>query len=118
MSVISLKINIDLIEQARLYPGQKGRYLDAILYLNDTPDQFGNYGMIVQGVSKEEKAQGVRGPILGNCKVMGQKSNQAPVQATQPLQLQPLQPTAPKTDKAAKPKMPANTTVDPEDLPF
>lgn len=118
MSVIALKINIDLIEQARLYPGQKGRYLDAILYLNDTPDHYGNWGMITQAVSKEEKAAGVRGPILGNCKVMGQKPSQAPVQPQQPLQIQPLQPTAPKTNKAAKPQIPPNTTVDPEDLPF
>jgi len=67
---VSLKINVSMIEKARLFAGQKGHYLDATVFIdvNDL-DQYGNSGMITQDVSKEEKAQGVKGPILGNCKV-------------------------------------------------
>lgn len=115
MQVVSLKINIDLIEQARLFQGQKGRYLDATLFLTDGPDAYGNNGMIVQAVSKEEREQGVRGPILGNAKVMGQKP--PPSAAPAPLPLKP-QPTAPKPSPKAKPEMAPNRTVPPEDLPF
>lgn len=67
---VSLKINVSMIEKARLFAGQKGKYLDATVFIdiNDL-DQYGNNGMITQDVSKDEKQQGVKGPILGNCKV-------------------------------------------------
>jgi len=72
---VSLKINVSMIEKARLFTGQKGQYLDATVFIdvNDL-DQYGNSGMITQDVSKEEKAQGVKGPILGNCKVFWNNS--------------------------------------------
>jgi len=82
---VSLKINVSMIEKARLFAGQKGHYLDATVFVdvNDL-DQYGNSGMITQDVSKEEKAQGVKGPILGNCKVFWNDSGtQAPQQQAQ-----------------------------------
>jgi len=67
---VSLKINVSMIEKARLFAGQKGQYLDATVFIDlDQLDQYGNSGMITQDVSKEEKAQNVKGAILGNCKV-------------------------------------------------
>jgi len=66
---VSLKIAVNKIEKERLFKG-KNTYLDATVFINlDEKDQYGNSGMITQDVSKEEKAQGVQGPILGNCKV-------------------------------------------------
>jgi hypothetical protein len=38
------------------------------MFINDEADQYGNWGMIVQSVSKEDKARGVKGAILGNVK--------------------------------------------------
>ena len=76
---VSLKINVSMIEKARLFAGQKGKYLDATVFIDlDELDQYGNSGMITQDVSKEEKNQGVKGPILGNCKVFWQDHNQTP----------------------------------------
>ena len=76
---VSLKINVSMIEKARLFPGQKGHYLDATVFIDlDQLDQYGNSGMITQDVSKEEKAQNVKGPILGNCKVFWSENGQAP----------------------------------------
>jgi len=67
---ISLKINVSQIEKARLFKGQKGQYLDATVFVDtDNPDQYQNHGMITQDVSKEERTGGVKGPILGNCKI-------------------------------------------------
>jgi hypothetical protein len=67
---VSLKIDVSKIEKARLYKGEKGTYLDAIAFIDiDTKDQYGNNGMITQAVSKDEKAAGVKGPILGNARV-------------------------------------------------
>ena len=45
--------------------------------------------MIVQSVSKEEKAQGVKGPILGNAKIFWSE-NGMPQQQQQPQQQQPV----------------------------
>lgn len=67
---VTLKIDVSKIEKARLYKGEKGTYLDAIAFIDiDTKDQYGNNGMITQAVSKDEKAAGVKGPILGNARV-------------------------------------------------
>ena len=66
--IISLKINVSKIDKARLFKGSKGTYLDAVVFYDDEPGQFGDNGMIVQEVSKEEREQGVRGEILGNAK--------------------------------------------------
>lgn len=70
-----LKLNIDVtkIDKARLFTGSKGTYLDATVLLKDDDDQYGNSGMIVQDVTKEEResGQGQRGEILGNAKWMG-----------------------------------------------
>jgi len=76
MKVISLKIDIDKIDKSKLFKGQKGTYLDAVVFLNDEKDQYGNNGMITQSVSKEEREKGGKGVILGNAKIVSQLSNQ------------------------------------------
>ena len=115
--IIRLSINIDLIEQARLYPGRKGRYLDATLFLNEETDQYGNNGFIAQSVTKEEREAGVKGPIIGNVKLP--KNNQAPAQypATQPVN-NPTQNHLPPLLRKVNVALPKNNTVAPEDLPF
>jgi len=76
---VSLKINVSQIDKARLFSGQKGKYLDCTVFIdiNDL-DQYGNSGMITQDVTKDEKASGVKGSILGNCKVFWNEAGQAP----------------------------------------
>jgi hypothetical protein len=67
-----------------LYVGQKGKYLDATVFIDlDELDQYGNSGMITQDVSKEEKQAGTKGAILGNSKVFWRDEGQAP-QAARP----------------------------------
>ena len=68
--LIVLKVNLSLVNKDRLFKGAKGTYLDLVLRLNDEPNQYGDHGMITQGVSKEMRAAGVRGAILGNAKIM------------------------------------------------
>lgn len=80
---VSLKVNCSMIEKARLFAGAKGKYLDATVFIDlDQLDQYGNSGMITQDVTKDEKANGVKGPILGNCKVFwndGGAQQQSPI---------------------------------------
>lgn len=66
--VINVKIDVKKIDKAKLYAGEKGTYLDAVMFVNDEADQYGNWGMVVQSVTKEEKEKGIKGAILGNVK--------------------------------------------------
>lgn len=71
--ILKLKIDVTKIDKARLFTGSKGTYLDATVLLKDEDDQYGNSGMIVQDVTKEERQANppVRGAILGNAQWMG-----------------------------------------------
>ena len=90
---VSLKIDVSKIEKARLFNGKKGVYLDATVFIDTAElDQYGNSGMITQDVSKDEKAQNVKGAILGNCKVFWNDSAQQPQQPQQQQQAQPQAP--------------------------
>lgn len=70
--IVAIKIDVTKIDKERLYKGAKGTYLDAVVFLEDEPDQYGNNGMITQQVSKEERQNGIKGSILGNVKIVGQ----------------------------------------------
>jgi hypothetical protein len=76
---VSFKIDVTKIEKARLFVGQKGKYLDATVFIDlDELDQYGNSGMITQDVSKEERQAGTKGAILGDSKVFWRGEGQAP----------------------------------------
>lgn len=65
--MIKYKINVKKIDKDRLYVGEKGTYLNGVFLENEEgTDSYGNDGFIVQDVSKEEREQGIKGPIIGN----------------------------------------------------
>lgn len=89
MAKVGVQINIDVtkIEKERLFKGEKGTYLDATVFIDlDQQDEYGRNGMITQDVSKEERTNGVQGPILGNAKVFwkGNQNQQQSQQQTDP----------------------------------
>ena len=61
---VLLKIDVTKIDKAHLFQGKKGNYLDAALH--DKKNDFGDDGFITQGVSKEARERGEKGPIIGN----------------------------------------------------
>ena len=68
---VALKIDVSKIDKDRLFKGAKGTYLDAVAFIDtEQESQYGDHGMITQSVSKEERDQGVKGPILGNGKII------------------------------------------------
>lgn len=72
-----LKIDVTKIDKAYLFKGKSGTYLDATLMDNrEGPDQYGNDGFIVQDVGKENREKGIKGPIIGNWKHVGDKPAQ------------------------------------------
>lgn len=81
---VQVKIDVSKIDKTLLFKGAKGVYLDATVFIDvDTPDQYGNHGMVTQDISKEAKDAGEKGPILGNVKVFWKdagNSVQKPVQ--------------------------------------
>lgn len=69
--MITLKIDVTKIDKSRLFYGEKGTYLNAVLI--ETPkSEYGDF-MIVESVSKEERESGVKGNIIGNAKRLGDK---------------------------------------------
>jgi len=79
-----LKIDVTKIEKAYLFKGKSGTYLDATLMDNrEGPDQYENDGFIVQDVGKENREKGIKGPIIGNWKHVGDKQAQPRPQQTQ-----------------------------------
>lgn len=91
---ISIKIDVTKIDKARLFQGAKGTYLDLTTFIDtDNKDQYDNNGFISQSVSKDERAQNVQTPILGNCKVFYTDAPQAmptPSMQQAPVQHQPV----------------------------
>lgn len=66
--MISLSINVSLINKDRLFKGKKGSYLDCVLI--ETPNsEYGDY-MIVESISKAERDAGNKGTIIGNAKII------------------------------------------------
>jgi hypothetical protein len=74
--IIALKIDVSKIDKERLFKGKKGTYLDAILWLDYKEDQYGGNGMIAQQVPKDEYARGVKGNILGNCRILSSEKKE------------------------------------------
>jgi len=67
---IEIKIDVKKILKDRLYQGTKGTYLTMTTFIDtDNPGNYGDHGFISQSVSKEEREEGIKTPILGNCKV-------------------------------------------------
>jgi hypothetical protein len=65
--MISVNINLNKIDQTKVKNHSNGAaYCDLILI--DRKDDYGNDYMVVQGLSKEDRAAGVKGAILGNAK--------------------------------------------------
>jgi hypothetical protein len=64
--LVSISINVDLLDESKFYKGKKGTYLNISGFLKEDPDNYGNFGFITQdGVKTPEK----NAPILGNFKI-------------------------------------------------
>ena len=70
--MITGKIDVKKIDKDELYQGEKGTYLDIVLYVNkdefgnEVPDQYGNDGVIKQSLSKASREAKKKQPIIGN----------------------------------------------------
>jgi hypothetical protein len=70
--MIAVNIDVTKIDKSAIYEGKKGKYISLILRENkDGRDKFGNDGFVAQDIGKDRRANGERGPILGNYKEIG-----------------------------------------------
>lgn len=69
---IDISLDVSKIDKTALYESPKTgkKYLNISVLIREEKDQYGNDGFIVQKISKERKASGEKGPILGNAKIM------------------------------------------------
>ncbi len=81
---VEVSIDVTKIEKARLYQGQKGKYLTMVTFIDiDQKDQYDNNGFIAHKKGQEEQGNA---PILGNVKVFwsdAQPQQQQPAQRQQ-----------------------------------
>ena len=86
MGKIGVNISIDVtkIDKAHLVAGKKGTYLNLTAFIdpNET-DQYGNNGMVTQGLNKEARDAGQKGAILGNSKVFWKDPSESSPQVQQ-----------------------------------
>ena len=96
---VNMSINVSKIDKARLFEGKQGKYLDVITFIDiDEVGKYGHNGMVVEGITKEEKDAGGQGTILGNAKVFWRDDGKPVAGKEQGGQQQaPAQP-APNTD--------------------
>ena len=87
---VKIKIDVTKIDKARLFEGQKGKYLTMTSFINlDEQDQYGNNGMVTHKKNQGEE----RAPILGNSKVFWRDDQQAYQNNPQPVHHAPQQST-------------------------
>jgi len=82
---ISIKLDVTKIDKSKLFVGDKGTYLDATILMKNEPDQYGNIGMVVQNVNREDRDAGVKGAILGNVKYIANQVQQLKKEDTKSL---------------------------------
>jgi hypothetical protein len=84
--MISIRINVEKIDKKRLFKGEQGTYLDCVLI--ETPNsEYADY-MVVESISKEERAAGQKGTVLGNAKNL--KREQPPAESLPPENVQKI----------------------------
>jgi hypothetical protein len=82
--MISLSIKTEKLEKEHIIQGKNGKIVAVVLFENkDGKGQYGDDGFVVQSVSKEAREAGVRGPIVGNWRYIGQKTTAPKGQETE-----------------------------------
>jgi len=71
--IIKLNIDVTKLNKNRFHKGAKGTYANLTVLLRDETDTYGNDGMIVEDVSKEEREAGTKGTIVGNVRIVNKQ---------------------------------------------
>ena len=115
---ISVRINVSKIDKSKLYQGNKGTYLNMTTYIDtEEADQYGDNGFISQSVSKEERENGEKGRILGNCKLFYNEQQNSRGGATDEEGVKPHFQSAGGGQSSSQPANSSQSGFD-DDIPF
>ena len=66
----NMTIDVTKLDKSRFFKGKKGTYAKLTCFVDtEETSQFGDNGTITQELSKEDRDNGVKLPILGNAKI-------------------------------------------------
>jgi hypothetical protein len=86
--MIKLSLKKSKVNACAVYQGKNDDYYNFILIPNkEGKDQYGNDGMVVESISKEERLAGKNGQIVGNYQdldLRAPRQGSAPAQSTPP----------------------------------
>ena len=68
--LLSLSINLSKIDKTKIIEGEKGKYLNLTISIDDNKDQFGNDVSCWHSQEKEEREAKVERLFLGNGRVL------------------------------------------------
>ena len=71
----TIKIDLDKVDESKIFQGKKGRYLEVTFAVNDESDDFGNNIGAWNGQTAEEREAGTPKQYLGNGKVFWTNGN-------------------------------------------
>lgn len=69
--ILVVRLTAEGTTNGSVFNGAKGVYMDCILWENDQPDQYDNWGSIQVSLSKEMREAGHKGEYVGNMKKIG-----------------------------------------------
>jgi hypothetical protein len=77
----NMTIDVTKLEKSRFFKGKKGTYAKLTCFIDtEETSQYGDHGTITQELSKEDRDNGIKLPILGNAKIFwkdGQSGQQS-----------------------------------------
>lgn len=84
-ALASIRIDVDKITKDKIFVGQKGKYLDLTVSINDEPNQYGQNISVWEKQSDDERNNDDAKNYLGNGKIFwsdggAPRAQQAPAQ--------------------------------------
>ncbi|MBP8865937.1 MAG: hypothetical protein KBG63_05650 [Acetobacterium sp.] len=84
---INLSVDVTKLEKSRFFKGKKGTYAKMTCFIDtEETSQFGDNGTITQELSKEDRDNGVKLPILGNAKIFWKDGQSGQQRKSRPQQ--------------------------------
>ena len=96
---INIKLDVAKLDKSRFFKGQKGTYCDLTAFIDtENVGQYGDNGTVTQAQTKEERADKVRLPIVGNVKVFHKGTGKPPVNGHETAYQPPVNTRQPTTN--------------------
>jgi len=71
----TIKVDLDKIDESKIFQGKKGRYIELTFAVNDETDDYGNNISAWNGQTKEERASKEDKKFVGNGRVFWTDGN-------------------------------------------